>query len=475
MIDLIMPPFTQEFIFQALGLIVVLAPLSLAIVLGVLTLASAPPSERMTALLVQVATVVGLIAALGVLLLMLAWGPRYVPVNVGQWVEIKDYHFHIKFVFDRLSVPIAVLTFVLGGVIGGFAARYMHREPGYNRFFVLFSLFMLGMILASLAGTIETLFTGWELVGLSSALLVAFFQERAAPVRNGLRVWAVYRISDAALLIGSVVMHHLHGHGDFEGLLGGGNGVSWPGGEVSESMTNVLLVGFLLLIAAAGKSALVPFSGWLPRAMEGPTPSSAVFYGALSVHLGAFLLLRISPLLDESLALSCAVTVIGLVTACFASFAGRVQTDIKCALSFASLTQVGIIVAEIGVGYFWEPLRYVALAHILGHACFRTLQFLRAPTLLQDWNRLENALGTRLPRLATGPGTWLPERAQAWLYRLALEKGYLDSWLQAWIVEPFLSVFRFCDRCERDWAATFESSDVATPLQETVPPLEKAS
>lgn len=465
----------HETVFQVLGLIVVLAPLALAIVLGVLTLASAPPSERVTSNLVQICTWIGLSAALGVLVLMLVWGPRYVPVNVGQWVEIRDYHFHVKFVFDRLSVPFAILTFVLCGVIGGFASRYMHREPGYNRFFVLFSLFMLGMILASLAGTIETLFTGWELVGLSSALLVAFFHERAAPVRNGLRVWVVYRISDAALLIASVVMHHLHGHGDFEGLLGAGQGVSWPSGDVDVSTTNMLLVGFLLLIAAAGKSALVPFSGWLPRAMEGPTPSSAVFYGALSVHLGAFLLLRISPLLDESLVLSCAVMLIGLITAGFASFAGRVQTDIKSALSFASLTQVGLIVAEIGLGYFWEPLRYVALVHILGHACFRTLQFLRAPTLLYDYGTLENALGSRLPALAAPSGGWLPEASRAWLYRLALEKGYLDSWLMSWLVDPFLSLVRFCDRCERSWAAAFDGAETAGEARVTNSATEKAA
>ena len=138
-----------------------------------------------------------------------------------------------------------------------------------------------------------------------------------------------------------------------------------------------MLVGLLLLVAAAGKSALVPFCGWLPRAMEGPTPSSAIFYGALSVHLGAFLLLRVSPILELSLPLSIAVGVLGLTSAIFGALFARVQTDIKSALAFASLTQVGIIVAEIGCG-----LRYIALIHIIGHACLRTLQLLRAPTLL---------------------------------------------------------------------------------------------
>jgi NAD(P)H-quinone oxidoreductase subunit 5 len=459
-------------IFRGLGLIVVSAPLLLTIVLGVLTLANSALSERKTSLLVQICTVVGLLASLAILLLMLVWGERYVPIDLGEWAQVKDYHFHVKFVFDRLSVPFAIITFILCGVIGGFASRYMHREQGYNRFFVFYAFFMLGMILASVAGTIETLFTGWELVGLSSALLVAFFHERAAPVRNGLRIWVVYRISDAALLIAAVFMHHLivHGEaehgGDFQFLLGLSEHVSWPAGHVDIPEQSKLLVGLLLLVAAAGKSALVPFSGWLPRAMEGPTPSSAVFYGALSVHLGAYLLLRFSPLLDGSLSVSMVVLAIGLVTAAFASFAGRVQTDIKSALSFASLTQVGLIVAEIGLGYFWQPLRYVALVHILGHACFRTLQFIRAPSVLHDYGSMENALGSRLPRLANA--SWLPVGFRTWLYRLAIEKGYLDAWLITWLVNPFLGLLRGCDYVERKWAALFSGgADLPVESQPT--------
>ena len=121
----------------------------------------------------------------------------------------------------------------------------MHREPGFHRFFICYALFLLGMVVTSLAGTIETLFTGWEFVGLSSALLVAFFLERPAPVRNGLYVWTVYRVSDAALLIATVVMHHLTGEGDFDQLLGTG---SWPGGEA----TRHLAPGAGRRIAAAG-------------------------------------------------------------------------------------------------------------------------------------------------------------------------------------------------------------------------------
>jgi NADH-quinone oxidoreductase subunit L len=317
------------------------------------------------------------------------------------------------------------------------------------------------MVMASLAGTIETLFLGWELVGLSSTLLVAFYQERPGPSRNGLWIWCVYRVSDAALLLAAVVLHHMTGEGDFDRLLGAG---PWPAGGASVSATQAFIVGLLLLVAAAGKSGLIPFSGWLPRAMEGPTPSSAVFYGALSVHLGAFLLLRVSPLLERSLALCMVLVATGLLTAVLAYLIGSVQTDIKAALSFASLSQVGIIVAEIGLGF-----RYVALVHLLGHACLRTLQFVRAPTLLHDYHTLENAIGEHLPRPALPLIRWIAEPIRLRLYRLALERGYLDSWLRTYLVVPFVRLFRCCDALERSWTdwltgARSRESDEIKPL-----------
>ncbi len=442
-----------------LGLTVVIAPTSLAAVLGLAALLEIRLSEQVISLLTKIAVVTGLIAAVGVLVLMLISGTRNVPINLGNWVAVEHFHFEVKLVFDRLSVPFVILSFLLCGTIGAFADVYLHREPGFRRFFVLYAIFLLGMIITSLAGTIETLFAGWELVGLSSALLVAFFQERQSPVRNGLHVWVVYRVADAALLIAAVALHHMTGAGNFEGLMGSG---PWPAGVAALSSNQALFVGLLLLVAAAGKSALVPFSGWLPRAMEGPTPSSAIFYGALSVHLGAFLLLRVSPILELSLVLSASVVALGLITAVFAALAGRVQTDIKSALSFACLTQLGIIVVEIGLG-----LRYLALAHIIGHACLRTLQFLRAPTLLHDYSMLENAIGRGLPQSRSLWRRWLPERLRTWAYRFGMERGYLDAALISYIVAPFTFVFQSCDSLERrftDWlsgTASRESDQVA--------------
>jgi NADH-quinone oxidoreductase subunit L len=435
---------TYEPVLQLLGLIVVVSPLLLTIVLGASSLLDWKLAESLISKLVHATIVSGLVAATLVLVLMLSTGTRHVAVVVGDWVAIPHlYHFSVKFLFDRLSVPFAILSFVLAGTIGAFASKYMHRERGFNRFFMLYSIFVLGMEVTALAGTIETLFAGWELVGLSSALLVAFYQERPAPARNGLWVWIIYRVSDASLLLASVVMHHLRGEGDFGKLLGTG---PWPD-EISAVTTGqALMIGMLLVGAAAGKSALVPFSGWLPRAMEGPTPSSAVFYGALSVHLGAFLLLRVSSLLDISVVLCAVIVVLGLTTAVFAYLVGRVQTDIKAALSFASLSQVGIIVAEIGLGF-----RYVALVHLLGHACLRTLQFVRAPSLLQDYHTIENAIGRHLPRAGALLDRSSRGRDLSWLYRKSLERGYLDRALMQYAVAPFVRAFRWCDALERRW------------------------
>jgi NADH:ubiquinone oxidoreductase subunit 5 (subunit L)/multisubunit Na+/H+ antiporter MnhA subunit len=434
---------SPEPLLTVLGLTIVGAPFALFALLGLSCLLDRALPERVTSRLVSIAILIGLLASVGMLVLMSARGARHLTIEVGHWIVVPHYHFSLKLLFDMLSLPFVVLTFVLAGTIGAFANRYLHREPGFHRFYVLYAMFVTGMVTSALAGTIETLFTGWELVGLSSALLVAFYDERHTPVRNGLRVWAVYRVADAAFLAAAIILHHLRGEGDFDALLGTG---AWPGDQAALSPAQALIVGLLLLVAAAGKSGLVPFSGWLPRAMEGPTPSSAVFYGALSVHLGAFLLLRVSPLISLSPALAAVIVVVGLSTAVLAATCARAQTDIKSALSFASLTQVGIIVAEIGLGLHW-----IALAHLIGHACLRTLQFVRAPMLLADYRNLENAIGARLPRPeAPRPGS-PPQPARAWFYRFALERGYLDAWLNDYVARPFTAFFRWCDALERKW------------------------
>src|SRR5712691_7830325 len=149
------------------------------------------------------------------------------------------------------------------------------------------------------------------MVCITSVLLIAFFQQRTAPVENGLRVFAVYRACDIGLLVAVFAMHHWAGTASFESGL-----PKLTGAQAST-------VCLLLLLAAAGKAAQVPFSGWLARAMEGPTPSSAIFYGAISIHAGAYLLLRVQPLLAQSGLASAMVIATGVTTAIYGTITGR--------------------------------------------------------------------------------------------------------------------------------------------------------
>jgi len=169
--------------------------------------------------------------------------------------------------------------------------------------------------------------------------------------------------------------------------------------------------------------------------MEGPTPSSAIFYGAISIHAGAYLLLRIQPLLAQSRLASGLVIAIGVITAIHGTIVGRASADAKTSLAYASLTQVGVVFVEIGFGWTW-----IALAHILGHATVRTLQFLRAPSMLHDYHQMHSAMGGEL----AVPGSQLEDlfgkRAQLWLYRWALDRGHLDTILDRWVIHPLMQL-----------------------------------
>jgi len=359
-------------------------------------------------------------------------------LSFGAWSTSGGQGLPIDFLVDRMSLTFAALSVAIAGVVSAFSNRYLHREPGYNRYFVLLAMFVTGMLLIALAGNVEVLFVGWELVGLSSALLVAFFQDRSAPVANALRVFSVYRISDAAMLSAAVLLRHVAGTDSLSLLFGG---VRVP--TVQLTGADATIIAILLIVAVAGKSALLPFSSWLPRAMEGPTPSSAVYYGSLSIHAGCFLLLRSGPLLEHAPIARFVAAGLGISTAVFAAVTTRVQSDIKSSLAYASLTQVGLIVVEISAGWY-----RVAFLHLAGHACFRLLQFLSAPNVLHDLHGMENAMGDQLPQSWDYFGRRMPDRLQTALFLFAIERGFQDTFLDKIVVDPFVRLARFLTRLD---------------------------
>jgi NAD(P)H-quinone oxidoreductase subunit 5 len=242
------------------------------------------------------------------------------------------------------------------------------------------------------------------------------------------------------MLSAAVLLRNVAGSDSLALLIGGARQSATPNLTVGNST----IVALLLIVAVAGKSALLPFSSWLPRAMEGPTPSSAVYYGSLSIHAGCFLLLRSGPLLEQVAAARILAGVLGAATAVFAAITTRVQSDVKSSLAYAALTQVGIIVVEISLGWYT-----IAFFHLAGHACFRLLQFLTAPNVLHDLHGIESAIGERRLPAAGLLESLTAGRMRRHLYFIALERGFLDSFLDRAIVEPFNRVAGRLTRLDR--------------------------
>jgi NAD(P)H-quinone oxidoreductase subunit 5 len=416
--------------FQAVLVSVVLAPGIVFALLALSWLLGWIPGERMISRITGVTFSLSSLGLAG-LLWRLAMDSTAVTVTFGNWFAVQDYTFPLVLLADRLSLPFLAMTVVLSGLIGQFSATYLHRDPGFFRFFVLLHLFAFGSLLAFAAGSFDLLAGGWEIVGITSVLLIGFFQLRPAPVENALRVFAVYRATDIGLLVGVFAMHNWAGTAMF------GSGFPLLAGK------HGLIVCLLLLLAASGKAAQVPFSGWLPRAMEGPTPSSAIFYGAISIHAGAYLLLRVEPLLAQSALASAVVILIGAATAIHGTMVGRASADAKTSLAYASLTQVGVIFVEIGLGWTW-----VAVAHILGHATVRTLQFLRAPSMLHDYHQMHSAIGGEIVPAGRRFEDLLPQNVRSWLYRWAFDRGHLDTILDRWTIQPLLDISRLLARLD---------------------------
>jgi NAD(P)H-quinone oxidoreductase subunit 5 len=420
---------------------IVAAPGIVFLLLGALWLLGWQPSEKAVAVITAITFVAEVCAVVALIAGMVVTGRTTVPVTLGSWFEAGSYSFPLVLLADRLSVPMMALTAVLVGLTGSFSKRYLHRERGFFRFFALLHLFAFGSLLIFAAGSFDLLLAGWELVGVTSMALVAYFFERRDPVRNAIRVFGAYRIADLGLLTGIFLLHHAGGGGEFSKLMPG----DWGHSDQSTTLSGFAVtgIGLLLLLAASGKSAQAPFSGWLPRAMEGPTPSSAIFYGAISIHAGAYLLLRAQPIVMASAWTQAAVAIIGAGTALLGTLSHRTSTDAKGSLAYAAMTQVGVIFVEIAAGLHW-----VALVHICGHAVVRTMQFLRAPSMLHDHHHVHAAAGGHFAPVGRHFEALFPSGLRAGLYRMGLDRGFLDAMVDRWLLAPAFALSHLLEQME---------------------------
>ena len=436
-------------------------PAALFLFFGAGWLAGFTPKERVLSG-VTIATLVVQTALVGWLVYQLEFFDRsYIIVDAGTWFTFEEVSIHFSFLIDRISLTLSALTVVLVALVAAFSVRYMHRDPGFFRFFLLMHLFTFGALLVFLASSLDLLFGGWELVGLSSVLLVGFFQYRKEPLRNAVKVFAAYRLADLQIVLATVFAHLWLGGAGWEQLLAGE-----AHGHVEAPEAAFAILTVLLIIGACGKSAQGPFFGWLARAMEGPTPSSAIFYGAISVHAGAYLLLRVQPMIAASSAATILLISIGALTAFVSTIVQRTRPDAKTSLAYAVQTQLGLIMVEIGLGF-----TTLALIHIAGHALLRTMQFLRAPSLLHDHHTMHAAAGGHL--IAADPlFNALPPGLKLMLYRIGIGQGYYDAVVDRLVVRPVMALAQLLGMLEAKKPEVVAERPMAEARRTVVEPIE---
>ncbi|MES2777069.1 MAG: proton-conducting transporter membrane subunit [Bacteroidota bacterium] len=329
--------------------------------------------EKIITLIVQATTGFYLLGALAFAVLWLAGGYTPVSHKLVTLYKTEGFEFVIQFYYDHITATYSVVGSFIFFLVAGFSKFYMHRDEGFKRYFNTLLFFMTGYNVIVFSGNFETLFVGWEMIGLSSFLLIAFYRNRYLPVKNAFKVLSIYRLSDIALILSMWMLHHLtHQNISFTQL-----GEAKQMALTDQHTGMALFVACMFVLAAVAKSAQVPFTTWLPRAMEGPTTSSAIFYGSLSVHVGVFVLLRTYPFWQDVLWVKIVIIAVGGITGIIATLIARVQPTVKTQIAYASAAQIGIIFIEVALGLHW-----LALIHFAGNAFLRTYQLLVSPSVL---------------------------------------------------------------------------------------------
>ena len=355
------------------------------------------------------------------ILLALTWSFEGFPrINLTEMSVFQNpsYHFFIDLLLDRTSICFIMIGSFLALMVTIFSQYYLHREPGYKRFFLVILLFYFGYNLTILSGNFETLFLGWEVLGISSFLLIAFYRHRYLPVKNAVKVFTIYRLGDVGLLLAMWLSHHFwHENVTFLTM----SNAALLNEHIHEHSALGVFIALGVLLAAAAKSAQFPFSFWLPRAMEGPTPSSAIFYGSLSVHMGVFLLLRTYPLIEFQTSVRILIIILGLFSFYMATGISRVQSSIKAQVAYSSIAHIGLMFVEIAMG--WHTL---VLIHFMGNAILRTYQLLISPSIVSY--KIREQFYTFVPTYHTIE-SYFPKRWRHAMYILCLKEWNLDSLL----------------------------------------------
>lgn len=309
--------------------------------------------------------VLSLIAFFGV-----AGSGEAVRVGFGDFLRAGDFTLSLGFHLDQLSVLMMLIITGVGLLIHVYSIGYMHGDPGYSRYFAQLNLFVASMLVLVMADSFVLMFIGWEGVGVCSFLLIGFWYHDLANASAGRKAFIVNRVGDVGFLLAMFLTFKVFGSLDIQT-------VSAMAPTMLYGSAVLTGIGLLYLLAAAGKSAQLPLHVWLPDAMAGPTPVSALIHAATMVTAGVYLIARTSAVYAVAPAALATVAWVGVLTALVAAIAAVGQTDIKRILAYSTISQVGFMIAAVGAGAYWA-----GIFHVLTHAFFKALLFLGAGSVI---------------------------------------------------------------------------------------------
>jgi len=304
-------------------------------------------------------------------LLGMAPDQRIIHQTLFSWIPVGALRLDMAFLLDPLSAVMILVVSGVGFLIHVYSIGYMAHDEGIKRFFVYMNLFMFSMLTLILADNLVLLFVGWEGVGLCSYLLIGFWYHKDSAANAGKKAFIVNRIGDAGFLLGTFLIFWTAGTLRFTDLAASASTVFALGGGAVTAATLLLFVG------ATGKSAQIPLYVWLPDAMEGPTPVSALIHAATMVTAGVYLLARLNFLFILAPTTMLVVAIVGCATAIFAATIGLAQNDIKRVLAYSTVSQLGYMMMACGVAAFGA-----GIFHLMTHAFFKALLFLGAGSVI---------------------------------------------------------------------------------------------
>lgn len=353
-------------------------------------------ASRTVAIIACASVVVSFVIVLTAFVGLLGLDPAArVQVSSGwTWLAAGNFNVQARLLFDPLAALLALIVTGVGGLIHIYAVGYMEGDPGFARFFAELNGFIAAMLLLTFADSVPLLAVGWIGVGIASALLIAFWYDRSGTIAAGQKAFIYNIVGDIGLIVAMAVFFHEEGTLDMAAI-------NANIAQVPHIWAVVAAIG--LLLAAGAKSAQVPLSGWLPDAMAGPTPVSALIHAATMVAAGIYLLIRLFPVIDRS-DLNGLIAVIGALTSLYGGLCALVQPNLKRVLAYSTISQLGLMVFAIGMN-----ATATAAFHLATHAAFKAVLFLAAGSVIHalDGEELLDNMGglaRRLPQTAIAFG-----------------------------------------------------------------------